>query len=100
MANPLDITNPHFSNATVTSVADTTTAAELVSSNSQRSEVEIVNTSSADLYILKGDGTPAADNLTAIIPQDAHYSTDFAGAIQGVWATDPNDGEAIMTESE
>lgn len=99
MANPLDITNPHPKNPTVTSVADTTSASELVSSNSQRSEVEIVNTSSADLYILKGSGTPASDNLTAIIPQDAHYSTDFVGAIQGVWATNPDDGEALITES-
>lgn len=99
MANPLDITNPHPKNPTVASVADTTTPAELIASNESRSEVEITNTSSAELYLLKGTGTPASDNLTAIVPQNSHYSTDFVGAIQGVWASDPGDGSALITET-
>lgn len=100
MANPLDITNPTPKDPTVTSVADTTTESELVASNDLRSEVEITNTSSADLYILKGTGTPSSTNLTAVVPQDSHYSTDFSGAIQGIWATNPNDGSALITETE
>lgn len=100
MANPLDKTNPKPQSSTTTSVADTTTPAELIASNSVRSEVEIINTSSANLYLLKGTGTVSSSNQTVTIPQDAHYVTDFTGAMQGVWETDPGDGSAIITESE
>lgn len=85
--------------ASVTSVADTTTSTELIAANSDRKELEITNTSSADLYVLKGSGTASGTNLTTVVSQNETYETTFQGAVQGVWASDPNAGSALITES-
>lgn len=97
--NRLRIRKVGPSDASVTSVADTTTETQLIAANSDRLELEITNTSSAVLYVLKGSGTAAADNLTVRLAQNETYSTEFTGAVRGVWETDPGDGNALITES-
>lgn len=83
---------------TVTSVADTASSTMLKAANAARKEIEIQNTSSAVLYIKKGT-TASATDFTARLEQYGYYTTDYTGRIDGIWASDPGDGAAIITES-
>lgn len=94
-----DVSLEQPSSPSVTSVNDTATSTTLISANADRLEVEVVNTSSAALFILKGSGTASSSNFTARLEQYDYYTTDYTGQINGVWASDPNDGAAIITES-
>lgn len=85
--------------ATVTSVGDTTTATTLILANSSRKEIEFYNTSSAKLYLLKGNGTPSSTNYTTQLGQDDYYVSNAKTAFQGIWASDAG-GTVLITESE
>lgn len=87
------------SSSTVITIDDTTTSTTLIATNSTRKEIEITNTSSAILYLLKGAGTASATNFTARLEQYGYYSTDYTGQLTGVWASDAG-GSALITESE
>lgn len=88
--------------ATTTTVADTATSTTLLATNADRRGATISNDSSAVLYALLGSGTASATNYTIRIAQYGYYEVPFGytGQINGVWATDPGDGAARITELE
>ena len=84
---------------TTARVNDTATSTMLRPSNPSRISLTIINESSAVLYVLKGTGTASASNYTyKLIQGDTLTIDDYTGQVNGVWATDPNDGAAQMTE--
>lgn len=83
----------------VTRVNDTATSTTLKAANTSRKEIKITNTSTAILYILEGSDTASASNWTDFLEQNDRYSSDYTGQINGVWASDPNTGVAVVVES-
>lgn len=85
--------------ASRTTVNDTATSTTLIASNADRVGWRIKNTSSAVLHISYG-GTASATNCVASLSQNefAGDGLGYTGDINGVWATDPNDGVAVCTE--
>lgn len=85
---------------TVTSVADSATSVTLLASNTGRLGATIENDSSAVLYLLLGTGPATATNYTVRMVQYAYFEVpyDYTGAITGIWASDPGDGGARITE--
>ena len=85
--------------ATVTSVADTATSAQLLASNGNRYGATIFNDSSATLYVKLGT-TASATDYTVKVVQNSYYEVPFryTGRIDGIWASDPGDGAARITE--
>lgn len=83
-----------------TSVNDTNASTTILSSNTDRLGATITNDSSAILYLLLGSGTASATNYTVRMTQYGYYEVPFGytGQINGIWATDPNDGGARITE--
>jgi len=81
-------------------VADTATSTTLLASNSNRLGATIANDSSAVLYVLLGSGTASATNYSVRMVQYSYYEVPFnyTGQIVGVWASDPGDGAARITE--
>lgn len=91
---------PHFANtATVTTVADTASSTQLLAANTSRKGVAIANDSSAALYVKLGT-TASTTDYTVRLVQYAYYEVPFhyTGRIDGIWATDPGDGAARITE--
>ena len=86
--------------ATRTSVADNATDVLLLASNANRKGALITNDSSGILYLALGTVTVTLTNYTAKLWQDQTYSVPpcYTGEIRGIWATDPNDGGARVTE--
>jgi hypothetical protein len=88
---------------TASSVADTATSTTILAANGDRTGFSIVNTSSARLYLAAG-GTASATNLFIALSQWQECSMYgigvYTGAITGVWASDPGDGVAAVTEFE
>lgn len=82
---------------TTSSVADNASNATLLSANAARKEAIVQNTSSAVLYVKFG-ATATASDFTVRLAQYDIISTDYAGQIDGIWASDPNDGAAKITE--
>lgn len=94
------------SNATVTSVNDAATSAELIAANPDRTGLMITNTSTAILYILLGSGTASTTNHSWVVAASGGQInlSDFSGrcwkgAVQGIWASDAS-GAALITELE
>ena len=85
---------------TVTNVNDTATSTTLLAANTARKGVILTNTSSAILYVRMASGTASATMFTYRLPQNATQEVmyPYTGIITGVWATDPNDGVAVVTE--
>jgi hypothetical protein len=83
----------------VTSVADTATSTTLLASNANRLGASIANDSSSVLYVKFGT-TASATDYTVRLSQYAYYEVPFnyTGRIDGIWATDPGDGAARITE--
>lgn len=98
----VDVTRmPTSGTPTVTNVNDTATSATILASNSSRKGAMITNDSSAALYLLFGSGTASATNYTVKIAGGGGYFEvpfGYTGQLTGVWATDPNDGAARVTE--
>ena len=85
---------------TTTSVADTASSTTLLAANADRAGATIANDSTAVLYLLLGSGTASATNYTVRMVQHAYYEVPFGytGTITGIWASDPGDGAARVTE--
>lgn len=80
-------------------VNDTNTSTTLIAANADRVGWRIKNTSSAILHISYG-GTASTTNCVASLAQN-EYAGDglgYTGAINGVWASDPDAGVAVCTE--
>lgn len=86
--------------ATNSSVADNAASTTVLAANTSRLGASITNDSSAALYLLLGTGTASTTNYTARIVQYGYYETPYGytGIIKGIWASDPNDGAAQVTE--
>lgn len=84
---------------TQSSVADNAASVTLLAANAARIKCLITNDSSARLYILFN---ASAASLTAYGVSLAQYETweelNYTGEIRGIWATDPGDGAARITE--
>lgn len=85
--------------ATETQVSDTATSATLLAANTQRIGCSIQNDSSAVLYIKCGT-TASATDYTARLVQYSYWEAPYGytGRIDGIWASDPGDGAARITE--
>ena len=85
--------------ATTTQVADTAVSATILASNANRLGASIANDSSARLYIKLGT-TASTTDYTVSLPQNGYYEVpnNYTGRIDGIWASDPNDGAARVTE--
>lgn len=100
--NPLPVSSvpTPATTGSVTNVADNAVSTTLLAANSSRKAVVITNTSSAILYVRLASGTASAVMFTYRLPQNAtqEITMAYTGIITGVWATDPNDGVAVITE--
>lgn len=85
---------------TRTQVADTATDALILASNAARFGATVFNDSSALLYLGLGTTAVSATNYTAKVYGNGYYEApaNFTGEIRGIWATDPGDGGAKVTE--
>lgn len=90
---------PKSGTATVTTVADTGTSAQLLAANASRLGATIENDSSAVLYVKLGT-TASATDYTVRMVQYSYYEVPYGytGRIDGIWASDPGDGAARITE--
>lgn len=84
---------------TTSQVADNAASVTLLSSNANRLGASITNDSSARLYIKTGT-TASATDYTVSLAQYSHWEVPFGytGRIDGIWASDPGDGAARITE--
>lgn len=92
---------PHMAGtATRTSVADSAAAVSLLAANSARKGGSLINTSSALLYVGLGTVDPTTSDYTATVEQGQVYQWPqvFTGQIKGIWASDPGNGAALVTE--
>lgn len=88
------------SSATRTQVADSATDVLVLAANTSRVGATIFNDSSALLYLGLGTTTVTSTNYSLKIFSNGYYEVPFGytGQIRGIWATDPNDGAARITE--
>lgn len=78
-------------------VAGTTSPTTLLAANAARVGANIVNDSTATLYVLYGSGTPSSTNFSETpLGQGDTLRTNFRGLIQGVWSA--ANGNARITE--
>lgn len=84
---------------TTSQVADTGSSTTLLAANTSRLGCSIQNDSSAVLY-LKCGATASATDYTARLVQYAYWEAPYGytGVIDGIWASDPGDGAARVTE--
>lgn len=84
---------------TQSTVADTASSTTLLASNANRLGATIANDSSAVLYVKLG-ATASATSYTARVVQYGLYELPYGytGVVDGIWATDPGDGAARITE--
>lgn len=92
-------TDQKSATGTVTAVADNAASVTLLASNAARLGASIANDSSAALYIKCG-GTASLTSYTVRVAQYGYWEVpfDYTGVIDGIWATDPGDGAARITE--
>ncbi len=96
------ITGVTATSATTTTVNDTNSSTTLLASNTSRIGWAITNTSSAVLYVKFGSTASSTSFAKRLVqyadcgqgPLDGLYT----GIITGIWATDPGDGVAVITE--
>ena len=83
-----------------TTVADSATSVTILASNANRLGATVSNDSSAVLYLLLGSTTASATNYTVRMAQNGYYEVPFGytGQLTGIWASDPGDGAARVTE--
>lgn len=84
---------------TLSNVADTASSTTILAANSSRKGASVANDSSAALYLKMGS-TASTTSYTVRLVQHAYWECPFGytGIITGIWATDPGDGAARVTE--
>jgi hypothetical protein len=84
---------------TQTQVADTASSTTILASNSARLGASIQNDSSAALYLKMGTTASLTDYAVRLV-QYSYFEVPYGytGRIDGIWATDPGDGAARVTE--
>lgn len=88
------------STGTNTSVADNAASTTILASNANRIGATVTNDSSAVLYLLLGSTAASTTNYSVRIAQYGYYEVPFGytGQLTGIWASDPGDGAARVTE--
>jgi len=96
----LPVKPPMASAAARTLVNDNAAAVELLAANANRKGAYLLNTSSAILYVGLGTVDPSASDFTEQLVQWQAWRVPdcYTGQIKGIWASDPNDGGARVTE--
>ncbi len=85
--------------ATTSQVSDTASNATLLALNANRLGASISNDSSAILYVKCGTTASTTDYTTKLFRDDYwEVPANYTGRIDGIWAADPNDGAARVTE--
>lgn len=87
--------------STFSQVADSATNVTLLAANGARLGAIITNTSSAVLLIrLDGSAATTAAYSARLAASGGSYEVPFGytGIITGIWASDPGDGNANITE--
>jgi hypothetical protein len=81
-------------------IADSATDVQILAANTNRRGATIYNDSSATLYLGIGTGAVTLTDYTVRVPQNSYYEVPayYSGQIRGIWASDPNDGAARVTE--
>lgn len=84
---------------TTSQVADTASSTTILASNANRLGASVQNDSSAALY-LKCGTTASTTDYTVRLSQYDYWEVPFGytGRIDGIWASDPGDGGARVTE--
>lgn len=87
--------------ATRSQVADSASSGTILASNANRLGATITNDSSAVLYLAYGSGpATTTDYSVTLQPSGATLvvPAGYTGIIVGIWASDPGDGGARVTE--
>lgn len=83
----------------LTQVSDSATSGTILASNTGRMAAIITNDSSARLYLRYEAADASTTVYTLSLAQhDSVTVEDYNGEIRGIWASDPNDGAARVTE--
>ena len=87
------------STGTTSQVADNSSSTTVLASNANRLGASILNDSSARLY-LKAGATASTTDYTVSLAQNDYWEvpSGYTGKIDGIWASDPGDGAARVTE--
>jgi hypothetical protein len=85
---------------TESQVADNAAAVTILAANTARKGALIHNTSTVNLYLRLGNTAPTTSDFSTVVPPDQTYEVPvcYAGIIKGIWASDPNTGNANVTE--
>lgn len=86
--------------ATRTNVPDNLSNVMILASNANRKSAIITNDSSGILHLALGTVAATTADYTVKLFQNQSYQVPsvYTGQINGIWATDPNDGGARVTE--
>lgn len=85
---------------TQTQVPDNASSVTILASNANRLGASIINTSTVTLFLRLNVAAATTDNYTVALAAGAYYEVPFnySGAITGIWASDPNTGNANVSE--
>lgn len=84
---------------TLTTVADSASSVTILASNANRVQAYITNDSSARLYLRFEAAAASTSNYGISLAQfETHIEDRYTGEIRGIWASDPGDGAARVTE--
>lgn len=87
--------------ATRSQVADSATSGTILASNANRLGAVITNDSSAVLYLAYGAGPATTTDYSVTLQPSGStliVPAGYTGIIVGIWASDPGDGGARVTE--
>jgi hypothetical protein len=99
-SNPVPTKEIRSATGTNTSVADNAASVTILASNTARLGATVYNDSSATLYLLLGATAASTTNYTCRVVSSGYYEVPFGytGQLTGIWASDPGDGAARVTE--
>ena len=83
--------------ATVTAVADSASSQTLLAANGSRASFTIVNDSTVTLYVKYGATATSTDFTHKLLAGDTLFEDEYAGVVDGIWASDAS-GSARITE--
>lgn len=98
IAGTLTTKETRGASSAVTSVADNAGSVTLLAANANRLTAFIANTSSARLLVKLGATASAGSYSFALNQWEWKEVTVYTGVIDGIWASDPDDGVATITE--
>lgn len=97
----LPVTTAPSSGSKITAIQDSASPTVILAANAARKGGVIFNTASTLLYLaLSEDDEPSTMLFSYRLGQNGFIEIPFGytGMIQGMWATDANDGAAMVTE--